>query len=103
MPFEKGHKKIGGNVKGQPNKERRMVREIVEACLGSTVPELLLEELARATPKLKVQILEGLMPYCYPKLQSIEVSAEVTDLTDDVISQLTQELILMQADRKDEL
>jgi hypothetical protein len=100
MGFEKGHPKYGGIKKGETQRERRVVREIVEECLGSTLPQRLLS-LAKNSPKLEIQILEGLMPYCYPRLQSVEMNAEIADVTDDVISQLTQELILMQADQKD--
>ena len=52
---------------------KKVVREIVELALGQTIPDRILQIVqATADPKWEVEILTGLMPYCYPKLTSVE-------------------------------
>lgn len=80
MPFKPGHQKIGGNKKGESTTKRTVVRDIIEAALGQTLPEALLEianSLSDREKRLKSDILSGLMAYSYPRLQSTYVEADV--------------------------
>lgn len=74
MPFEKGHKKIGGRTKGAIN--RKTFREIFEEGLGKSIPERLLE-LCKQRPSEEKDILKIVLPYSYAKLQNIEMSGSV--------------------------
>lgn len=77
MAFKKGHQKYGGKKKGTPNGERRLAREIIENALQKSIPERLLE-LCIIYPDKEPDILQSLMPFCYPKLQTMQISAEPT-------------------------
>lgn len=92
MPFQKGHAPMGGRPKGVTSK-RLLVREIIEKCLGRTLPEDLLD-MANKNPKLAMDIKIALLPYCHPKLQSIEVRADIdaTLDTSEQVNQLIEEL-----------
>lgn len=66
--------KSGGRQKGTVNKRGNIVRTIVEAALGESLPESILKDLkeikdvkSRADVKLK------LMDYAYPKMRAIEI------------------------------
>lgn len=76
MPFIKGQPKKGGRQKGTPNRSKVFVKEIVEAALGKSIPDRLLE-IAKAQPREEKEILLALLPYAYPKLQSTEIEATI--------------------------
>jgi hypothetical protein len=89
MPFKKGKPKTGGVQKGGTH-TKKAVREIVEAALGGkTIPEEMLT-LAGANPKLRLQVLEGLLPYSYPKLQAIEHSGEIGNPASEEVKELVE-------------
>ena len=78
MGAPKGHEKWGGRQKGTPNKDKLLCRELVEAVLGGPIPEKISQlALEIHDKKERANILSGLMPYCYPKLTSVEVSGEI--------------------------
>lgn len=81
MGFEPGHKKHGGRKAGTPNRSSTAVRELVEAGLGKSIPERLLElttEVAwHAETELKTLLV--LMPYCYPRLAAVQFQASVDE------------------------
>ncbi len=95
MPFQPGHKRLGGRPKGSLNKDKRLVREIIEAKLGKSIPERLLQ-ISKGNPELEFQVLNGLMPYCYCKLAPIAVpaplSAEEEALKERQYAELSQHL-----------
>lgn len=76
MAAPKGHPKYAGagRVAGVPNKNKAVCREIIELALGKSLPDKIAELAEQIRdPKDKAQILSGLMPYCYPKLATVEV------------------------------
>lgn len=79
MPFAKGHKKYGGMKKGFVHSQKQIVRQTVESALKKSIPDRLIELLETADPEKEIQVLLDLMPYCYPKLQAIEVSQDPDD------------------------
>lgn len=98
----KGSDKTPGSgiKKGQTHAEskKRTVREIVEQCLGKTIPERLLE-IAKENPLKEAEILDGLMPYTYPKLQAVEMKATVDHTeTTEAIQELADQLRQMKLD-----
>lgn len=79
--FTKGGK--GGP--GRPKRQRIPVADIVSAALeGRNLVEEMIR-LAGNNPKLKLDVLRDLLPYCYPRLQAVEVPVE-----DDVDDQSAQ-------------
>lgn len=100
MPFQKGHKLAKGRVKGSQNKDKAVVRSIIEAALGHSIPDEIMKhyEQIRA-PMDKINILLQIAPYCYAKLQSIEVTAEIeTTETSQTIVRLADQLLKMKED-----
>lgn len=73
MPFVKGQKKTGGMKKGFISPQKQIVREVIEKSLGKSIPERLME-LSGGDPDKETDILLDLMPYCYPKLQALQIS-----------------------------
>lgn len=76
MAFQKGKPRPAnaGRKKGALNQDKRIVRDIVEKALGKSLPDEIVSTLHALEDDEKARTLLGLMPYCYPKLQSVEVS-----------------------------
>lgn len=94
--FQPGHEKKGGRKKGTPNRDKAQVRAIVECCLGKSIPERLMELVGgkNADPEAERDLLLDLMPYCYPKLASVEHSGEIANPEgSDAVKELTAELM----------
>lgn len=104
MAFTKGNKLGKGRPKGSQNKVTSTVRETIEKALGKSLPEEIIEgylQVKRSKPAMALKVLEGLMKYCYPTLQSITVDAhhEIED-QDQVLLEKTE---LLKQMLKDEL
>lgn len=73
MAFEEGHKKVGGRTKGVPNKTtielRILLRDLINEEFQS-LPETL-DQIQDPVKRLK--ILTKLMPYVFPKMQTIDL------------------------------
>lgn len=71
--FKKGHPKLGGRVKGTPNKIDAAVRSIVEKALGKSLPESIMQDIeAIDDPGHKAALKIQLMRYAYPQLKQVE-------------------------------
>jgi hypothetical protein len=72
MAFESGHSKVGGRTKGVPNRNtielRAMLRETLEFEIQN-LPEYLN---SISDPKMKIELLIKLMPFVFPKMQTID-------------------------------
>lgn len=99
MPFKPGHKKIGGRQKGSGN--RNGFRALIEDALGSSIPERLIN-LIQTHPDQEIDILKACLPYAYPKLNSMTVSADV-EISEDVNKAKIQELALKLSEIKADL
>lgn len=95
MPFEPGRAKTGGIRKGQ-KQARTMFREALEALMGKTLPERFHEiiEMGGCDPHQEAELLVKLMPYCYTKLNAVDVSGdiEITHTDQEIIEQKADEL-----------
>lgn len=49
---------------------------VIESFLGKTIPQRLME-IAKANPRMEVDILTTLLPFCYPKLGSVDITAHM--------------------------
>lgn len=83
----------GGRKPGAQNKDKRIVREILEAALGRSLPEEVLRTLDGLPPSKRCEILVSLMPYCYPKLQSIQVQHEELNSKSELVDQMMKRLL----------
>lgn len=99
--FQPGHKRYGGTPKGYKSPKKQL-RDLIEEKLGKTIPEELLSLTDRTTERdERRQVLVALMPYAYPKLQQIEMKADVeTTVTN---SEQVKELALEISGLKDEM
>lgn len=106
MPFEKGHKRLGGREKGTPNKKTRELEQMAEELGIIPFKQLLLfakgdwkalgydsavvvrvgkngetYEQERITPEMRFKATSESCAYLYPKRKAIEHSGEVSNLS----------------------
>ena len=89
MPFEKGHKKLGGRKQGIPNKSTTQIRELLNSVLQEEIERVPEHFNAITDPKQRLDALAKLLPFIAPKMQSIkEVKQE-----DNQINKIEIEII----------
>lgn len=76
MPFEKGHKRIGGRKKGTPNAVTANVQKGIAEIVNGNI-DTLREDLKAMTPKDRVDAIAKLLPYVVPR----KVEADITENT----------------------
>ena len=72
MPFEKGHKKLGGREQGIPNKSTKQIRELLNIVLQEEIERVPEHFNAITDPKQRLDALAKLLPFIAPKMQSIK-------------------------------
>ena len=83
--FAIGHPKFGGRRKGSRNKRTKLAEAIIERLEQELGPVEPLEALLRigANKRLPVVVrmdaLKSILPYIYPKLQSVDVNSTTPD------------------------
>ena len=70
MPFEKGHKKLGGRKKGVPNRLTNDLRTALKDILFEEI-ENIPNLLAEVPPKERMELLIKLMKYCLPIIRPV--------------------------------
>lgn len=84
-------KKTGGRQKGTPNKTTSTLRTAISKIVNDYYnSETLLEDIYQLKPKERVDIMEKLVAYVVPKLQSVDVNAEVKSQTNIVSARLRE-------------
>lgn len=84
-------KKTGGRQKGTPNKTTSTLRTAISKIVNDYYnSETLLEDINKLKPKERVDIMEKLAAYVVPKLQSVDVNAEVKSQTNIVSARLRE-------------
>jgi vacuolar-type H+-ATPase subunit E/Vma4 len=76
MKFEKGREKTGGREAGTPNKAAKELRNQLQAIVQTSLNELP-DTLAGMEPTRRARLLTALLPYVMPKLNSVELRAEL--------------------------
>lgn len=77
--FVKGQPKMGGKVKGTPNKVTATIRDKFQQLLdGYTIEQMVQDLKAIDNPKDRMMIISNLSEFIVPKLSRSEVSAEVS-------------------------
>lgn len=74
MTFKVGHKKMGGRKKDTPNKSTALTKAAIAEMLANYKDSGLMEsDFLQLDPKDRLAIVEKLMQYTMPKIQSVEV------------------------------
>lgn len=83
--FTKGHPKVGGRVKGTPNKATAEIKSFISAFLDDYIESgnMSADFFGIEDPKDRLIIAEKLMQYTIPKMQNVAVdlSAENCSIT----------------------
>lgn len=81
MPFEKGHKKLGGRQKGTPNKRHTIFEslEMIQTSDGEPVDlvKIFIHDLFQLPAMQRAEILVRFMEYVYPKQKNIEMNGDM--------------------------
>ena len=84
-------KKTGGRQKGTPNKTTGTLRTAISKIVNDYFDsDTLMEDIGRLKPKERVDMMEKLAAYVVPKLQSVDVNAEVRSQTNIVSTRLKE-------------
>lgn len=75
MPFEKGHKKVGGRQQGSKNKSTTKVREAFTNLLEDNLDQLR-EDFKELEPKDRIRLFMELSKYVIPQLKSTEITGD---------------------------
>ena len=76
MPFEIGHEKKGGRIKGIPNKTTKEIRILLTDVLQGEI-ERISEHFNRIScPKERLDTLAKFMPFITPKIQALKVTEQ---------------------------
>ena len=87
-------KKTGGRQKGTPNKTTSTLRSAISKIVNDYYnSDTLVEDIGKLKPKERVDMMERLAAYVVPKLQSVDLNAEVkTEHTiEDMLIELAAE------------
>ena len=86
--------KTGGRQKGTPNKTTSSLRTAISKIVNDYFnSDTLMEDINKLKPKERVDMMEKLAAYVVPKLQSVDLNAEVkTEHTiEDMLIELAEE------------
>lgn len=76
--MDKQGKKTGGRQKGTPNKLTKKVRETITDIVSNYFSSDKVEsDIELLKPKERVEVMEKLAAYCIPKLQSVDLDADI--------------------------
>ena len=91
MSKPKGAAKTGGRAKGTPNKVTNDLRSWINELLNSN-KEQFERDLKALEPHQRVALMEKLLSYAIPKMQSVEAKFDIEKLSDSQIDTIINEL-----------
>jgi hypothetical protein len=80
MARQKGCKKYGGRKAGTPNKSTQGLANYLDE-RGFFLPDKIIDTFDLLTPEKRVDLLLKLMEYVYPKRKSVEIKAEIGEIS----------------------
>ncbi len=101
--FEKGHKKMGGRVKGTPNKATSEIKSFISSFLDDYIGSGAMSSdfFNIEDPKDRLIIAEKLMQYTIPKMQNVAVDLSDESCTITIEDKLDSLMSSAKADTKD--
>lgn len=96
MPFQKGHKKVGGRQKGGQNRLNRDLRESIHQLIDDNWDKVN-EDLSRLNSKERIEIIIKFMDFALPKLNKVNIEnspieEEVEHLTEEELKDRIRKL-----------
>ena len=93
MPFQKGHKKIGGRKAETPNKVKKDLRTRISMFLEDNFDEAINTWKGIKEPKEKIKLYVDLMKFGIPTLQAVSLDATITqeNSVEDDLKELSKE------------
>ena len=93
MPFQKGHKKIGGRKSDTPNKVKKDLRTRISMFLEDNFDEAMEAWKGLTDGKEKVKLYIDLMKFGLPTLQAVSLDATINkdDSVEEDLKDLCQE------------
>ena len=76
MPFEIGHDKKGGRIKGVPNKTTKEIRVLLKDALQGEIERIPEYFNGLLSTKDKLDALAKFLPFIAPKMQALKVAEE---------------------------
>lgn len=94
MAFEKGQSgNPKGRTKGKPNKVTKRIRDFVARLIDKN-RELLMEDIVSLKPKDRLMIIERLLQYVIPKMESQKAEISIENLTDADLSSIAEDILI---------
>jgi hypothetical protein len=86
MPFTPGHKQATGRPIGAENKEKKSLRESINAILEGGLEDFnsTMAELRESNPKAYLDTYVKLIEYGLPKLRSVDTTIDVKDNVESI-------------------
>lgn len=101
MAFEKGQSgNPKGRTKGKPNKVTKRIRDFVARLIDKN-RELLMEDIVNLKPKDRLMIVERLLQYVIPKMESQKAEISIENLTDADLSSVAEYILTKIGDDED--
>ena len=93
MPFQKGHKKIGGRKSETPNKVKKDLRTRISMFLEDNFDEAINTWKGIEEPKEKIKLYIDLMKFGLPALQAVSLDATISqeNNVEDDLKELSKE------------
>lgn len=94
MPFQKGHKKMGGRTEKTPNKIKKDLRTRIAMFLDDNFDDAIETWKSITDPKEKVKLYIDLAKFGLPTLQAVALDATITkeDSVEDDLKELSEEV-----------
>lgn len=86
-----GKGRLGGRVKGTPNKVTASVKDWIAQVIDKNRRQME-RDIKALEPKERLQMLEKLMSYVVPKQQAMSANIDLTKLSDEQLNILVDEL-----------
>jgi hypothetical protein len=91
MPYQKDHKKLGGRVKGVPNKTTGITKQVISNLVSAYADgEHFAKDFSDLEPKERLEVFIKLVAFIVPKPQSVDIgiSAETRTTIEEKLAQL---------------